>query len=195
MEHLTSTEMILWGCALGGSLFFLLRIALLLVGIGADDLHVDAHDADMSDHGGHETEAALKLFSLTSIAAFIMMFGWTGLTCLIEFEVGIATSVLIAVIVGTLTMIATAYVFSLTRKLTSEGADFKLSDAIGLVGKVYQEIPPDGQGKIQIPVNGMVRELDAESEETEKIDSFSTVTVTGTVSPTVVSVKKNVPTT
>ncbi|MDR2034697.1 MAG: hypothetical protein LBP89_08745 [Helicobacteraceae bacterium] len=60
---------VFWIAALAGTLFFILRVALSIVGGFGDD---------MSDELV-ATEGAFKLLTLNSIAGFIAMFGWAGL--------------------------------------------------------------------------------------------------------------------
>ena len=181
-DNATGFELLLWGCALGGSLFFLLRVLMMMIGgVGAEDLDVSVDaDADMHDvdsHSTHHTEAAFKLFSLNSILAFVMMFGWSGLTASVQFDLGFLTSFLIALVVGSLTMALTAYMFLLMRRFVSEGANFKTSDLVGHTGTVYVRIPAQGKGRVHITLNGILREIDAVAGGDEQIDSFTSVKV------------------
>src|SRR5262245_46747336 len=66
--------------ALIGTAFFALRLLLMSVGlhhdVGMDVGHGDVHAGDV--HHGDSSEA-FKVFSIQSIAAFAMGFGWGGL--------------------------------------------------------------------------------------------------------------------
>lgn len=196
----SNMEYTFWMCAVGGTLFFLLRVMVAVVGgFGHDDFDTDghgdvhAHDVDghdAHDGHGHESDVAFKLLSLNSVSAFIMMFGWAGLTAYSEYQLGNFLSFLIALVVGFITMMLTSYLFVLAHKLTSEGANFKIEQTVGQTAKVYQRIPANGRGKIHITVNGMLRELDALSEGDEEIESFNPVTITEVVAPSLVRVKK-----
>lgn len=190
-DDATGTEVAFWLCALGGTLFFLLRVMLVLVaGLGAEDFDADHGDLDADGHGAADSEMAFKLISFNSISGFAMMFGWAGLTGYVQFELGVWVSTVIAVAVGGLTMVLTAYMFVWANKFTSGGADFRLNDLVGQNGQVYQRIPADGKGKIQITFNEMMREVHAQSEKGEDIESFESVQVVRVVNPTLISVQK-----
>jgi len=64
--------------AVVGSVFFVLRTALMMIGgdLGHGDFDADAGGADL--HHGDPGDA-FKLLSIQSIAAFCMGFGWGGL--------------------------------------------------------------------------------------------------------------------
>ena len=191
-DDATGTEITFWLCALGGTLFFVLRVLLVLVaGLGSEGFDVD-HDGhiDTHAHDGVDSDTAFKLISFNSISGFAMMFGWAGLTSYVQFALGPWISVVLAGLVGFLTMVLTAYMFKWAYKLTSDGADFNLEQLVGKTGQVYQRIPADGQGKIQIGHNDMLREVFAQSESGKDIESFATVEVRRVISPTVVSVQR-----
>ncbi|MCB0328101.1 MAG: hypothetical protein KDD70_00520 [Bdellovibrionales bacterium] len=200
-ENPSGLELTLLACAIGGSLFFLLRVAMVLIGGFADDFDtVGAHDTLGAHHGhtnfddtagdAHHTEAAFKLVSLNTISAFIMMFGWAGLTAKLQFNLGIPASVLIALTVGITAMVVTALLYMWALRLASPGADFHIAETIGKSGSVYQEIPAEGMGKIQISINGFIRELQARCDTSEAVPSFSNVLVTGTLDNETVVVKR-----
>ena len=74
-------------------------------------------DIDISDIDGHDTEVAFKALSLTSISAFVMMFGWGGLAAYKEYFFNSSLSILFATIVGIISLFATAYLFKLAINL------------------------------------------------------------------------------
>ncbi len=188
----TSFEITLWLAAVGGSLFFFLRVMMVLVMGFADDIDIGVDDVDFDDSSGDaaHTEAAFKLFSLNTISAFVMMFGWSGLTAYLQFQLPSFAAILIALVVGFFAMYVTAWMYKAAARLASAGADFKISEAVGLRGTVYQEIPATGVGKIQVTVNEMLHELQASSDNGSSIDSFSTVEVVGIANGDTVTVKE-----
>lgn len=181
-----SLEVLFWVCALAGTLFFILRVVMMVHGAdGADDI---------IDHGavGHagSSDVAFEIISVNSITAFFMMFGWIGLTCYKQFAFGGVLSVVLAFLAGGLCMFITAYLFKLAAKLVSHGSVFTVKDTLGKTATVYQKIPANGRGKINVSVGDMLREIEAVSEEKEEIESFGTVTVVRVVDNNTVSVKK-----
>lgn len=183
---------VFWVCALTGTLFFALRTILMVIG---SDLDADV-DVDMDVHGidGHmdmHSDAAFELISVNTVTAFIMMFGWAGLTAYVQFKQGYAVSMLIAVGAGMLTMFITASLFNMAKKLVSKGAVFKIEDTVGLNGSVYQHVPADGRGKVNVSMpGGILKELDAVSEDKVDIESFKTVKVVTTIDDRTISVRQ-----
>ena len=175
---------VFWLCAIAGTLFFSLRIVMMLVGgdIG-DDIDADGF-SDSSD-------VAFEVFSVNSITAFVMMFGWVGLTCHLQYNLGNAQSVIIAFMVGVIAMLITAYLFQLAGKLVDKGAVFKIQNAVGMNASVYQQIPADGRGKVNVTLSGgVLKELDAMAADKEEIASFQMVKVVEVIDNNTVSVRK-----
>lgn len=188
----TGFQLFLWGCALFGSGFFLLRVVMILLGGGFEDLDIGDLDADpeIGEHSAAHTEASFHLVSFNSIVAFIMMFGWSGLTANIQFGLSFILSLLIASFCGFVMMVITAYMFYMLFKLVSEGADFNIKDVVGHTGTVYEKIPASGTGVVHITLNGMLRELDAVSVSGDDIDSFASVTVSKLLDENIICVEE-----
>ena len=54
---------------------------------------------------------------------------------------------------------------------------FRIEDAIGKQATVYQRIPKGGAGKISLSLNNLTYELDAISDHSEELSSFTQVHV------------------
>ena len=186
----STTEMAFFLSALGGTLFFVIRVLMILVvGVGAEDFDIDADgDIDASEAGA-DTDAAFKLFSFNTVAVFIMMFGWSGLSAYMEFKLGTFVSLGLAAVVGLAMMYLTAWLLLKMKGLRSPGDVFNIEKAVGQKAEVYQRIPSGGVGKVQINLEGVLREIEAESVSEEEIPSFSFVTITGVRSGNRVLVK------
>ncbi len=186
-SELNTTESIFWASAIIGSTFFVLKFFLNLAGMGDFDSDVEFDGGGEID--GEATESAFKFLSLTSLSAFAGMFGWGGLAAYKEFGWGVASSTLFAAVAGCLMMFVTTWLLKSFKRLESEGATFKKDDLLGQVAKVYQKIPKDSQGKIQITVNGILREIEAISASGKEIESFKNVEIVKWVNSDLVSVK------
>jgi len=200
-ESIVATEMVFWVCAVGGTTFFVLRVALMLfAGIGDLDAEMDGDVGDLD--AGHDLGAdgdvhsdmdgsnvAFKLLSLNAITGFFMMFGWVGLAGFRQYGWGSALSTLAGSVAGIITMFLTGLLFQQARRLVSSGANFKVSDTLNLEGSVYTRIPAQGRGKVNIVVGDLTRELDAVSEDGVDIDSFVSVRVVRIVDGITVSVR------
>lgn len=156
-ESLETLQQVFWGCAVAGSLFFLIQAVLTLIGMDATDVDVDIPDGDTLDFGG------LSLFSIRNLVNFLVGFGWGG----VSFYSSISSPlllVLVATVVGVLFVLMFFFIYKQTRKLEANGA-FDIKNCEGKVADVYLRIPAagEGRGKIQISVNGSVHEIDAMS--------------------------------
>ena len=179
--------------ALGGTLFFLLRVLMVLVGGFADDFDFSADDGSTFDDASVDaahTEAAFKLISLNTLSAFVMMFGWSGITASVQFKLNLFLSTVIALAVGIFSMYVAAWMYKMAKSLASSGADFALTDTVGQHASVYQRIPKKGVGKIQVVSKGMTHELNARASDEKPIDSFTNVEVLGVVDNETVLVKQ-----
>ncbi|MCA9394369.1 MAG: hypothetical protein KC900_09220 [Candidatus Omnitrophica bacterium] len=179
---------VFWSCALGGTVFFTVRLILMLVG-GDMDGSMDGIDGDMD--GDTHSDAAFELISVNTLTAFIMMFGWAGLTAYKQFGLSVMVSTVIAIVAGLATMWITAMLFRMAGKLVSKGAVFKIGDTIGLNASVYQRIPAEGRGKVNVSMpGGILKELEAMSEDKVDIESFKTVKVVKVIDDRTISVRQ-----
>ena len=168
-RDLISQNPIFWICALVGSGMFLIQFALNFLG-GDVDHHADA--------GGSEIDSGdFKWLSKQAIVGFVMMFGWTGLACVKEFELSSVLCITISLSAGIITIFITGSLFRGAKKLVSSGNVFKIEDVIGKEATVYQRIPKNGIGKISISYQNLSYEIDAISLPNEELSSFTKVQV------------------
>ena len=166
-----------WVCAILCTLFFVFRLFIsFFLGLDSDlSLEIDS-------------DASFGMFSLTSLTGFGMLFGWGGLTASVQFGLSGGLSLVFALACGCIALVLTAFLGSIVMSLKSKGADFTLEKTIGKNGSVYQQIPANGTGKIQISSSGMLREIEATADE--DLETGSLITVTSVLSATTVKVKK-----
>jgi membrane protein implicated in regulation of membrane protease activity len=172
-----------WLAAICGTLFFILRTVLMFSGGDIDD-GVDARIDEGSD-------AAFEVLSINGITAFVMMFGWAGLTAYLQYKRSAGLSLLIAFFIGVVSMLMMAWLFHLSRKMVSHGATLNVNDLVGLTASVYQTIPAEGIGKITVSVaSGGTREWNAVSAEKTEIASFTSVKIVKVIDSQTVTVQK-----
>lgn len=150
---------VFWGCAVVGSLIFIVQMVLTLVGMDSSDMDVDFDGADTMDLGG-----GISLFSIKNFVNFIVGFGWAGVC----FSGAIENKwllTLVAVLVGVAFVLMFFFIKKQTKKLEHNGA-FDIQDCVGKTVDVYLRIPAgqSGKGKIQVSLNGSVHEFDAMTE-------------------------------
>lgn len=176
-DGMSTLEQTYWGIALLGSAVFLIIFVLTFIGGGDSDMDADASDFE-SDDGG----VGFQFFTFKNVVAFFTIFGWTGITCI---DNGLSTglTLIISVIAGLLMMVLTSSLFFWVNKLSASGT-LKIKNAIGVIGEVYLPIGAKRtkMGKVQIKVQGSLRELEAITDNEEELKTGTMVKVTEIVS-------------
>lgn len=173
-SQLNPTMQVFWGCAIVGSVIFLVQAILTLLGMDSDldmDTDVDFSGGDTMDLGG-----GLSLFSIRNLVNFIVGFGWGGVCFSTVFGNKLVLAI-ISVLVGCVFVWIYFIIRKQTKKLESNGA-FNINLCVGKVADVYLRIPAEnkGLGKVQISVNGSIHEINAMTDGPE-LPSGSKVTV------------------
>lgn len=181
---LSTFEKVYWIIALIGSVIFIIVMAMTLLGGDVEDLG----DVDADIDG--DTGIGFQFLSFKNLVGFFTIFGWSGIACISE---GMSQGITIAVSVGCgiLMMTLMAALFYYLSKLTSSG-NLKLKNALNQIGEVYITIGANRStiGKIQIKVQGSLREIDALSDESEELKQGAVVKVTEVTSNGILIVKK-----
>lgn len=184
-EGLTSLEQTFWIIALIGSALFLIIFALTFIGGGDSDMEADASDFETDDGG-----VGFQFFTFKGIVGFFTIFGWTGITCL-NSNLSTAITIIISTIAGIIMMVLTSLLFYWMHKLAESGT-LKMQNAVGVIGEVYLPIGAERStlGKVQIKVQGSLRELEAITDELEDLKTGTMVKVTEIVSAEILLVEK-----
>ena len=174
-------------CAVLGGSLFVVRAALTIFGGDVDDAPADTDIAVDTDTGA-ESAHSFKVLTIQGLTGFFMMFGLVGLTASRGGE-GTALSVTYASAAG----IATVWILDrlmqfMTRFQSSGNVD--IHTAVGKQGTVYLTVPADGTGKIQIAINGRLRECNAVSESKEELKTGEQARVVRVVNDRVLSIER-----
>lgn len=169
---LSSFEQIYWGIALIASLFFVFVLITTIIGGDAD-----AMDADVDVEIDGDAGIGFQFFTFKNLVGFFTIFGWSGISFI---ESGYGTGVVIGLstVCGLAMMFVMGFLIYQISKLTSSGT-LKMSNAIGQIGEVYLTIGANRSriGKVQITVQGSLRELDALTDESQDLASQTVVKV------------------
>lgn len=171
-EALSTLQKFHWIIAVPATTIFIVQLIMTLVGGDADDFDTDGDgDFDAADDGMH-------IFSIRSITSFLMFYGWSGLAAIQRGGMSWWGISGISLLVGLSMMFFTAWMLYLLLKLQESGT-MKLSNAIGTKGEVYLTIPPkkQGEGKVQLIIQGGLKTLDAMTEDSEEIKTGTTIEV------------------
>lgn len=171
-ESLTTLEALFAVAAIPSTVLLIILLITTLVG---GDVDTDVADVDLEIDG--DAGIGFQFFSLKNITAFFTIFGWIGLYCQGE-GMSSGMSIFVATIAGLFAMTIMASIFYFLSRLQESGT-LDLRNAIGRHGEVYLTIPAgrDGYGKVQIQVQGSLRELDAFTDGAESLKQGTAVKV------------------
>lgn len=169
----------LFSAGVGGATV-VLRMLLMLFGIGDDHSFGGAHDIGPgdTDDSHSDLDAGTRLITIQGVAAFMMMFGLVGLALTREVELAPIVAVPIALAAGFLSMWVLARVFEAMLRLQSTGT-LDLKQAIGREGVVYLTIRPDAGGQVQVDVQGRLGVYDAQLQSGSELATGRAIRVVG----------------
>ncbi|MCP4157645.1 MAG: hypothetical protein GY757_58590 [bacterium] len=138
-------------------------------GHGDIDIVSDANDV-------HDSDSSFRLLSLQGLTTFFMMFGLVGLALSKQSKVVVLWSMIGAFAGGLLSLWIIAKIFKSMTRLQSDGT-MDIRAAIGKQGTVYLTIPAENKGKVQITIQGTLREMPAVSLYKKEIKTGETIEV------------------
>jgi len=173
---------ILWSVTLTASLVFIIQSILTFVGADADtDFNTDI-DTSMDGSDLSNIDGGSNLYTLRNFVNFILGFGWSAI--LLQESIGsVAVLILVSALIGAALVAAVMYLFKWLAGMQQSGNINLQKSAAGCEGKVYLTIPArrDGIGKVQISINGAIREYDAMTESEEALKTGTPIRVVDTL--------------
>ena len=155
----STLEMIFMMCAFLGTAFFLILMAMMMLGDILGGVFDSVFDTDMS----MDSDLSFELLSIQGLAAATMMFGYVGM-----FPLSATDTEVFAVIAGGVAAAASMYGVGMMLKginnLQADGT-MKYEDAIGERGQVYSRIRANESGEVQVSVDGTLRTLTARAKD------------------------------
>ena len=153
---------VLWGVTLTASLIFIIQTIMTFLGADADsDFDMDV-DTSMDGSDLSNIDGGSNLYTFRNFVNFFLGFGWTAIILQPTVK---STFVLIfiAVLVGIALVAAVMYLFKWLSTMQQSGNINVYKSAVGCQGKCYLTIPGErqGEGKVQITIQGAVREYNA----------------------------------
>ena len=149
---------VLWAVTLSASLIFVIQSIMTFLGAAGDvDTDFDA-DSDVPD--GEST--GMGLLTFRNFVNFCLGFGWSAILLHDRIQ-GTGLLVVISVIIGVLLVFLVMMLFKWLSGMQEAGNINLATAAPGCEGEVYLAIPAQrsGVGKVQISINGSVREYAA----------------------------------
>ena len=177
----STLEIIFMTCAFLGTAFFLIMMALMMLGDIMGGVFDSVFDTDFS----MDSDLSFELFSIQGLAAAVMMFGYMGM-----FTLSATDTEVFAVIAGGAAAVVSMYGVGLMLKGISDlqvDGTMKHEDAIGERGQVYSRIRPNESGEIQVAVDGTLRTLTARAKDkTLHIDTGEFIQVIDVIGSTLI---------
>ena len=154
---------LLWGVTLTATLIFIIQTVMTFLGADADGTDFDM-DVDTSLDGSDlsNIEGGSNLYTFRNLVNFFLGFGWSAI--LLQPSVkSTALLIVISVLVGAALVVAVMYLFKWLSSMQQSGNINVYKAAVGCQGKCYLRIPGErgGEGKVQITIQGAVREYNA----------------------------------
>ena len=160
---------LLWGVTLTATLIFVIQTVMTFLGADADGTDFDM-DVDTSMDGSDlsNIEGGSNLYTFRNLVNFFLGFGWSAI--LLQPSVkSTALLILVSVLVGVALVVAVMYLFKWLSSMQQSGNINVYKSAVGCQGKCYLRIPGEraGEGKVQITIQGAVREYNAVTDGDE----------------------------
>lgn len=135
--------------AIAGTGLFLLRLIMMITGLGGDLDHTDDATGDAGHH--HDSTWIFKILSIQTLAAFAMGFGWAGVGALNGSNLSMGVSILIALAGGVaMVWLLGLLLRSVTALEASDNVDIRTT--VGLTGSVEVMVPGSGRGAGRVSV-------------------------------------------
>lgn len=160
---------LLWGVTLTATLIFIIQTVMTFLGADADSTDFDM-DVDTSLDGSDlsNIDSGANLYTFRNFVNFFLGFGWTAIILQPSVK-STAVLVIIAVLVGIALVALVMYMFKWLYSMQQSGNINVYKSAVGCQGKCYLRIPGErgGEGKVQITIQGAVREYNAVTDGDE----------------------------
>jgi hypothetical protein len=160
---------LLWGVTLTATLIFIIQTVMTFLGADADSTDFDM-DVDTSMDGSDlsNIDSGANLYTFRNFVNFFLGFGWTAIILQPSVK-STALLVIIAVLVGIALVALVMYMFKWLYSMQQSGNINVYKSAVGCQGKCYLRIPGErgGEGKVQITIQGAVREYNAVTDGDE----------------------------
>ena len=160
---------LLWGVTLTATLVFVIQTVMTFLGADADSTDFDM-DVDTSMDGSDlsNIDSGANLYTFRNFVNFFLGFGWTAIILQPSVK-STAVLVIISVLVGIALVALVMYMFKWLYSMQQSGNINVYKAAVGCQGKCYLRIPGEraGEGKVQITIQGAVREYNAVTDGDE----------------------------
>ena len=179
-------EQIYWAFAIPSTAIFVIMLLLTFVVGDVGDMDGDV-DTDIDGDDG----IGFQFFTVKNLVSFFTIFGWIGIGC-IDLGYDPMVTMVASSISGLAMMVLMATIFFMMSKLVEDGT-MKTKNAIGKLGEVYIIVPKKGNGfgRIQLNIQGAMREMEAMTNDEEDLQVGKIVKVLEVVDKHILVVTNN----
>ena len=183
-NSLEMLEKIYWTIAIISSLFFVFIAFMTFLGGDVDDAGTPDAEIDA------DTGIGFQFFTVKNLVGFFTVFAWSGLAC-IHADFNTSVTVIVSIVCGAIMMVIMALLFYAMSKMVESGT-LEIKNAINSIGEVYLPIKKEREtiGKIQIKVQGALRELEALTDEPFDLERGTVIKVIDVISDEILLVEK-----
>jgi len=181
-------ERVLWIIAIPSTLFFLIQLILSMIGL---DGEVDADFSGDLDSDVDVDAGGFAFFTVRGLITFLTIFSWSGLTFYNKgWSTG--TTVAISALLGVVAMFVVAGIYYFFNRMTESGT-LKLSSAVGKTAEIYLPLKAKrgNMGKVQISLQGSLRELNAMTDDESDLSTGNIVQVKAIINNSILLVTKS----
>lgn len=152
------------------TVLFVIKFLIFSVTSG-DGTEVSSDFTSISD-----TDASFDFFSIQSILAFLMGFGWIGLASLAQWHISVKYAVVISSLTGFAFLYMSAFLMFKIKSL-NQIVQPEYEKCTGNVGKAYTTIHANSEGQIQLEINGKLSVINAVNGTDSDIKAFEQIKV------------------
>jgi hypothetical protein len=161
---------LLWGVTLAATLIFVIQTVMTFLGADADgstDFDMDV-DTSMDGSDLSNIDGGANLYTFRNFVNFFLGFGWTAIILQPSVK-STAVLIIISILVGIALVALVMYMFKWLYSMQQSGNINVYKACVGCQGKCYLRIPAErsGEGKVQITIQGAVREYNAVTDGDE----------------------------
>ena len=182
---------ILWTVTLSASLIFIIQTVMTFIGADSGgDFDVDVDTSMDMDPTLSNIEGGSNLYTFRNFVNFCLGFGWSAIL-LKQSIPSTALLIIVSVLIGAGLVTLVMYMFKWLSSMQQTGNINVYKSAVGCQGKVYLTIPGarSGEGKIQISIQGAVREYNAQTDG-ETIKTGTPIKVTEVINESTLLVEE-----
>lgn len=170
LKSLSVLSTVYFWIAVVASVFLIVQIVLMLFSFGGGG-DVDFDGDGIPDGADFDGDAGISIFTVKGLTAFFSLGAWVGLLCSLLFPENLVwLSFIPAFLSGAAAMVGIAFAMKAMYKLQTSG-NLAKENVIGKTATVYVSIQPSrtGRGKVTLTAQGQYMELDAITDEKEKL--------------------------